>query len=262
MIRLSFFLASALLLSSAAGNDLFTPALKQYGKTIKITSPIIVKSGKSIDGRLSSGKFTRYVADRKLMGDGSQKESQKPMFILEPGAKLSNIILDTPSADGIHIIVASGKTTRLTNIQVRDVGEDALTIKKGSGGNVIISRCSFLKAADKVIQINAVTNLVIDECYGQNFGRFVRTTGTGSNLPYRVTISNSGFRRGSSILKMTNSKSRAVLRNVVYEDVDNPIIAENGAKAELDDVEKNRRRKIKGFLNKVKSALEEEDFGQ
>tara|TARA_R110002096_G_scaffold67332_11_gene163405 strand:+ start:11781 stop:12548 length:768 start_codon:yes stop_codon:yes gene_type:complete len=252
-----YFLGLVLLVTPALGQDLFTPALKQYGKTIKITSPIVVKSGDSIDGRLSSGKFTRYVADRKLMGDGSQKESQKPMFILEPGATLSNIILDTPSADGVHIIVANGKTTRLTNIQVRDVGEDALTIKSGSGGNVIISRCSFLKAADKVVQINAVTNLVIDECYGQNFGRFARTTGTGPNLDYRVSISNSGFRNGNSILKMTNSKSRGELKNVIYEDIDTPVIAENGAKADLDNVSENRRRKIRGFVDKILSAIEE-----
>ncbi len=250
MIRLLFAL-TLLSLSSATGQGLFTPALKQYGKTVNLTEPIVVKSGETFDGRLPSGKFVRYVADPKRMGDGSQSEHQKPMFILEPGAELSNLILDTPSADGVHLYVQDGKTTRLTNIQVRDVGEDAITVKEGSGGNVIISRCSFLKAADKVIQVNVPSNVLVDRCYAQDFVRFARSIGTGKNLDYRIAISESGFRRGKTILKMTNSRARGSMSNVLYEDIDNVYEVDDGATVEVLNVNENEEKK-RGLFRKLR----------
>ncbi len=236
-------LLTVCLSSSALAQGLFTPALKQYAQTVTVTQPIVVKSGHVHDGRHSNGKLTRYVAARN-MGDGSQREDQKPLFILEPGAKLQNIILDRPSADGIHAHASGGRTTRIQNVQVRDVGEDAITIKSGtSSGRVIIYRCSFLRAADKVIQINAPANVVVDKCYAQNFTRFARTTGTGPNKAYRITITDSGFRNGHTILKMTNSKARGSLTNVRYENIKHVVETDNGADAKLRNVDEHEERR-------------------
>ena len=47
------------------------------------------------------GGCRRFVAGSSL-GDGSQSESQQPVFRLNSGAVLRNVVLGAPAADGIH----------------------------------------------------------------------------------------------------------------------------------------------------------------
>ncbi len=61
------------------------------------------------------------------------------MFRLEDGARLINVVLGSPAADGIHTY---GDVT-LENIVLEDIGEDALTIKES--GTVVLkgaARCA------------------------------------------------------------------------------------------------------------------------
>ncbi len=91
---------------------------------VTITSTIVVKAGQTYDG----GGNTIIA---KGMGDGSQSESQKPIFKLENGAKLKNVIIGAPACDGIHCY---GNNT-LTNIKCSDVGEDFFSVKGGDSAN-------------------------------------------------------------------------------------------------------------------------------
>lgn len=53
---------------------------------------IVVEKGKTYDG-----KGQRFTAGPEL-GDGSQKEGQKPIFKVENGATLKNVVLGAPVA--------------------------------------------------------------------------------------------------------------------------------------------------------------------
>ena len=181
------------------------------------------------------GKNIRYRAGSKL-GDGSQKEGQKPLFILRPGATLKNVIIDKSGADGVHVYASDGKTTKIINCEWWDVGEDAITVRSGDNdANVLIKDCYFAKAADKVIQINAKPIVLIENCYAIDFERFCRANGTkGSpNHSYRVTIKNTKGKNGRSMLKMSNSKARGWLEKITTENVKELHQMSGGAKVSI-----------------------------
>ena len=54
-------------------------------------------------GQTYDGKGKRLIAGPEL-GDGSQREDQKPIFKVENGATLKNVVLGAPAADGVHTI--------------------------------------------------------------------------------------------------------------------------------------------------------------
>ncbi|KAH7706451.1 pectate lyase [Aphelenchoides avenae] len=62
--------------------------------TKKLPATEKVKKGAPFDG-----KGVRYTAG---FADGSQDENQDPMFDLEDGAVIRNVVLGAPAADGIH----------------------------------------------------------------------------------------------------------------------------------------------------------------
>lgn len=205
-----------------------------YGKTVTVSTPIVVPAGQTFDGRLPDGRLTRYIAHRTKLGDGSQREGQKPIFIVKPGAKLQNVIIDKPAADGIHVEAGTNKQTRIRNVQFRDIGEDAITISSGNlESYVVIDSCLFQNAADKVIQVNAPSRVHIVNCVARNFARFARATGTGPNSSYRISIDRLVAYRGETILKMTNPKSRGEVTNSYFTQVTRIAETENGAKIEV-----------------------------
>ena len=95
------------------------------------------------------------MANPSTLGDGSQAENQKPVFRLEAGATLKNVIIGAPAADGVHCY----GSCNISNVVWEDVGEDALTLK--SSGTVNITGGAAYKAYDKVFQINAAGTINI-----------------------------------------------------------------------------------------------------
>ncbi|XXR34257.1 pectate lyase [Sorangium sp. So ce375] len=173
-----------------------------------VSSTIIVKAGETFDG---GGK--RYIADKNTLGDGSQAEDQKPVFKLEDGAKLKNVVLGAPAADGIHTY---GNVT-LENIVWEDIGEDALTVKKS--GTVVLNGGSAKNGDDKVFQINAASTFKVSNFKAENAGKFIRQNG-GTDFKVDVFIDRcdiskmkeSIFRTdsGSSSVTMTNTRYSAI----------------------------------------------------
>jgi hypothetical protein len=133
-----------------------------------ITGTITVKAGQSYDGNgetiICSG-----------MGNGDDDENQKPAFLLERGASLSNVKIGAPGVDGIH---CQGNNT-LKNIVWEDIGEDALTVKKsnGTGDYVIIDGGSAKNGSDKCFQINATCTFTVKNFTVTNVGKFIRQNG-------------------------------------------------------------------------------------
>jgi hypothetical protein len=131
-----------------------------------VAATIVVKNGETYDG-----KCRRYRADPNTLGDGTQAEDQKPVFVVENGGKLINVVLGAPAADGIH---TEGNVT-LENITWEDIGEDAMTIKEA--GTVILNGGSAKNGDDKVFQINAAATFRVSNFKASNAGKFIRQNG-------------------------------------------------------------------------------------
>lgn len=203
------------------------PPIPVSPKTIVVKTPIIIQDGSVFDGRL-----VKYVADRNALGDGSQAEGQRPLFIIKGSGVLRNVVIGAPAADGIHVQPADGKTCRIENVHWLDVGEDAISILTGNGSSKVqIHKCTFRKAVDKILQSNSAAKVYVSDCYADSFGRFARGCGTCTPpKPYWFEIRNLRAQNGDAILKLTNKEANGYIIGGKFEDVKHIAIAENGAK--------------------------------
>lgn len=164
--------------------------------------------------RVTSGVYDggcKVFNPTSALGDGGQGEGQKPVFRVENGATLKNVIIGNNGADGIHFY--NGGT--IENITWRNVGEDAMTVK--SEGNVTVRNISGFDGSDKFIQVNAPTNLTVSGCVVDNMGKFLRQNG-GKTFPMSVTVTNcdiSNMKEGifrsdspNSTARFTDSRTR------------------------------------------------------
>ena len=114
----------------------------------------------------------------------------KPLFELDDGATIQNVIIDHHAADGIH---CKGTCT-IKNVWFRYVCDDAVTAETGSSGTVTISGGGAQGAHDKLFQDNSHGKFVIQNFYGQRLGKMYRACGVGSGCSGtkgNVSISNS-----------------------------------------------------------------------
>jgi len=168
-----------------------------------VNATIVVSAGETFDG---SGK--RFVAGSAL-GDGSQAEGQQPVFRVEDGAKLINVTIGAPAADGVHTY---GDVT-LESIVWEDIGEDAMTIKQS--GTVELRGGSASNGEDKVFQINAASTFRVSNFKAVSAGKFIRQNG-GTTFKVDVVIDNCDISKmdeaifrtdsASSTVKMTNTR--------------------------------------------------------
>ena len=147
-----------------------------------VNEPIVVKKGEVFDG-----KGQTFTAGNKL-GDGGQSENQRPLFILEDGASLKNVVIGDNGADGVHV----HGDAKVDNVHWTNVGEDALTVKpnkEGKKANVEITNSSAQGANDKIFQLNADANITIDNFKAKDFGSFLRTNG-GQQGDWNINLKN------------------------------------------------------------------------
>jgi pectate lyase C len=172
-----------------------------------LAATIVVKKGQSFDG---GGK--RYTAGPSL-GDGSQSESQKPLFKLEDGASLSNVVIGAPAADGIHTY----GNVQLANIVWEDIGEDALTIKES--GTVVLRGGSARNGDDKVFQVNAASTFRVSDFTASDAGKFIRQNG-GTTFKVEVVIERCDIARmKESIFRTDSSTSTIAMRSSRYSEI-------------------------------------------
>lgn len=183
--------------------------------TVTVNEPIIVKAGEVFDG---GGKL--YKAGPKL-GDGGQSEHQKPVFIIEPGGTLKN--LQYEGADGIHTM---GDAT-IKNVWNRDVGEDALTMKKP--GHVKWIGGGAFNATDKIFQLNAGGSFTLENFTADNFGTAIRTNG-GKNIDTDIIVKNSHFTNGKQIVRTDATATTITLEDIIFSNVKHEVLAPDGTK--------------------------------
>ncbi|MGQ5177692.1 pectate/pectin lyase PelC [Bacillus halotolerans] len=158
------------------------------------------------------GKGQRFVAGKEL-GDGSQSEKQKPVFRVEDGATLKNVVLGAPAADGVHTY----GNVNIQNVTWEDVGEDALTVKKE--GKVTIDGGSAQKASDKIFQINKASTFTVKNFTADNGGKFIRQLG-GSTFHTDVIIDRCTITNMKEAIFRTDSKTSTVtMTNTRYSNV-------------------------------------------
>ncbi|MGP3972994.1 pectate lyase [Streptomyces sp. 8N114] len=119
------------------------------------------------------GKMQRFYGEGDL-GGGDQEEGQDPIFKLEDGAVLKNVVLGKPAADGVHCM---GSCT-LENVWWEDVGEDAASFKgESSSATYTVTGGGARKADDKVFQFNGAGSLKVSGFQVSDFGKLVRSCG-------------------------------------------------------------------------------------
>lgn len=172
-----------------------------------VNSTIVVKAGEVYDG-----KGRTFIAGPAL-GDGSQSESQKPVFRLEHGATLKNVVLGSPAADGIHTY----GDVYLSNIVWTDIGEDALTIK--GAGTVTLNGGAAYNGDDKVFQINAASRFNLYNFVARNAGKLIRQNG-GTTFKVDVFIDSCDISNMNEAIFRTDSSSSSVtMTNTLYSNV-------------------------------------------
>lgn len=165
-----------------------------------VNDTIVVKKGEVFDG-----KGQTFTAGNKL-GDGGQSENQRPLFILEDGATLKNVVIGDNGADGVHV----KGDAKVDNVHWTNVGEDALTIKpnkEGKKANVEITNSSAQGANDKIFQLNADADITIDNFKAKDFGSFLRTNG-GQRGDWNINLKNITAEDGK--YKFVNSDAEGV----------------------------------------------------
>ncbi|HVQ90869.1 MAG TPA: pectate lyase [Mycobacteriales bacterium] len=144
------------------------------------TGQVAVNGTIPVSGVLDGG-LRRYCC----IGDGSQEESQDPMFDLAAGATLANVIIGAPAGDGVH---CAGPCT-LRNVWWEDVGEDAATFRGTSASfTFLVDGGGARSASDKVFQHNGAGTLTIRNFQVQTFGTFYRSCGNCSTQFQRNVV--------------------------------------------------------------------------
>ncbi len=171
----------------------------------QVSSTIVVEAGQTFDGQCLI-----YRANPGTLGNGSQDEGQSPVFRVNNGGTLRNVVLGASAADGIHIY---GDGT-LENVHWLDIGEDAMTIKEP--GTVYLDCGSAVDGEDKVFQVNAETELHISNFTARNAGKFLRQNG-GTDFRIDVFIDHCDISEMDEVIFRTDSTSSFVtLTNTRY----------------------------------------------
>lgn len=189
--------------SSSANNGAITGASCQSTGSVTVNATIIVGANQVYDGQCQTFNPT------SALGDGSQNESQKPVFRVEQGATLRNVIIGNNGADGVHVY----GDANIENITWTDVGEDALTIK--SSGTVNVKNISGYNGEDKFFQINAASSLNVENCIIDRAGKALRQNG-GTTFRIDVVFNRCSIRNmGEGVFRTDSTVSTARITNSV-----------------------------------------------
>lgn len=160
--------------------------------------------------RVTSGTYDggcRTHNAGSALGDGSQSESQSPVFRVENGATLRNVIIGNNGADGIHTY--NGAV--IDNVHWMNVGEDALTIK--SSGTTTVRNIEGYDADDKFFQVNAASTLNVSNAIIHRAGKALRQNG-GSTYRIDVTFDRCDINSmGEGVFRTDSNSSTARLTN-------------------------------------------------
>ncbi len=208
MLKALSVIVVAAVLSSCSTGDGGSGGAPSYEWT-KSTGRIQIKDTVIVTGTKDYGWKT--VDGSGLSGDGGQAENQEPPFELRGGGKLRKAIADS-WPESIHV---KGSNVVIENVEIPNVGEDAISVFSGST-NIIIRNCAFAGAEDKILQLNGGGNILIENCwFGPEFKSAIRVKkGTG-----KVTVRNCTFAGGSGAVVLDPGVSTPEMSGNKFYDV-------------------------------------------
>ncbi|TEA17860.1 putative pectate lyase D [Colletotrichum sidae] len=172
---------------SAPGNGTTTPGSGTVGDMPTPAGKVVLKAAQVIAaGQSFDGENKQYDRGVSCTGQAEGGDSDA-VFILEKGAKLSNVIIGPDQIEGIHCM---GGCT-LENVWWSAVCEDAFTVKKQDAGETTtITGGGASGAEDKVIQHNGAGTISISGFKVTNFGKLYRACGNCKTSAERHVIFN------------------------------------------------------------------------
>ncbi|KAL1617895.1 hypothetical protein SLS56_010773 [Neofusicoccum ribis] len=177
-MKFTYAALAAGLASLASAQSLAIPA--RVGAVNTINKPI------EIDGPRDFGN-AEYTRGMKCVPNPKDTGSNNAVFVLKPGAAISNVIIGADSWEGIHCL---GSCT-ITNVWFRDVCEDAISAL--GPGKVTINGGGAQDAQDKIIQANGKGLTVeVNRFTALRSGKLIRSCGdcTGNGGPRNFILNN------------------------------------------------------------------------
>lgn len=185
-------------------------AMPSATATVPLTATYVVPANTVFDGG----------NQRYNLSGGSQAEGQPPVFELQEGASVKNVIIGPLAADGIHCL---GNCT-LDHVWWEDIGEDAATAL-GPVGTVMNITCgAAYKGSDKTFQHNGRGEMHISNFYVGTAGKLYRSCGdcTNNGGPRKVVVNNVITRDVPTIVGInTNFGDVATIRNLTLNNSSN-----------------------------------------
>lgn len=172
-------------------------------ETVQLPATRVVAAGEIFDG----------LNKRYNLSGGSQSEGQPPLFDVQEGGVVRNVIIGSLAADGIH---CKGNCT-IERVWWEDIGEDAATAMGPAGTIMNITCGAAFNGSDKTFQFNGRGELHISKFYVQSAGKLARTCGdcTNNGGPRKIVINDVITRDVSTIVGInTNFGDTAIIRNL------------------------------------------------
>lgn len=172
---------------------------KPSGKVIKISNTQAIRSSK--DYKMAT------VDGTGLRGNGNQSEGQEAPFYLYRGGKLKNVT----AKNWPESASSREPNTLYENINIPDVGEDAISTYKGHNTKGLTIRNSrFAKATDKCLQLNEGTgDVLIEGCIFDGFKSAIRIKEGVRN----VTIRDCAFIKGKRAIVLDKGVQKPKIIN-------------------------------------------------
>ena len=162
---------------------------------------------------VAAGEVFDGLNKRYNLSGGGQGEGQPPLFDVQEGGVVRNVIIGSAAADGIH---CKGNCT-IDHVWWEDIGEDAATAM-GPAGTIMNVTCgAAFNGSDKTFQFNGRGELHISKLYVQSAGKLARTCGdcTNNGGPRKIVINDVITRDVSTIVGInTNFGDVATIRNL------------------------------------------------
>ncbi|CAL3966782.1 unnamed protein product [Diplocarpon coronariae] len=130
------------------------------------------RSGESTPASTSSRHGRLTVLAVSTCNEQAEGGDADAVFVLEPGAVLSNVLIGPKNGEGVHCL----GTCTLNNVWWLDVCEDAATFKQSSGTSYV-NGGGARSASDKILQHNGGGTVAVKNFYAATFGKMYRSCG-------------------------------------------------------------------------------------
>ncbi|MEN3111469.1 pectate lyase [Uliginosibacterium paludis] len=176
--------------STASSASSSSTAAGTINMTIPSATGTVINSGTTtIPAGTTKSYGNQRIGVKNSVGN-CEDEGQIPVFLLEEGATLKDVIIygGVNGSDGVH---CKGSCT-IQNVYWEDVCEDAAS-NLGAGSTVTIKNIIAISAADKTFQHNSKNSTtIVQDSYVKNVGKLWRSCGncTSNGGPRKVTINN------------------------------------------------------------------------